>query len=114
MKEFTQQQLLAIELFSRGNVKNKQVADTVGVSETSIYNWKNNKAFSEAIIDKTQDYFRNSLPDVTKSLLAKAKDGDLQAIKIYFDHLAFVEKLRANRSDINVSFSWDLPQECTQ
>lgn len=109
MTEFTGSQLNAIELLSLGGKTNKEVAEVVGVSETSIYNWKNNKDFCEAVLVRSQELFRNTQPDVVNALVKRAKQGDPAAMRIYFDHIALVEKLRANIADMNITFTWEIP-----
>lgn len=106
---FSAEQLHAIELISCGGKTNKEIAELVGVSETTIYNWKNLKDLQEAVLVRSQELFRYTQPDVVNALVKRAKQGDPAAMRIYFDHIALVEKLRANLADMNITFTWELP-----
>ena len=110
---FTGSQLQAIELLAAGGKTNSEIAEIVGVSDTTIYNWKNNKDFCEAVLVRSQELFRNTQPDVVNALVKRAKQGDPAAMRIYFDHIALVEKLRTNIADMNISFTWEIsPSGC--
>ena len=106
---FSAEQLNAIEHIAAGGKTNKEIAEIVGVSETTIYNWKNNKDFCESVLVRSQELFRNTQPDVVNTLVKRAKSGDPAAMRIYFDHIALVEKLRANLADMNITFTWEVP-----
>lgn len=108
-EQFTAQQIHAIELIAVGGKTNAEIAELVGVSETSIYNWKTRKDFCESVLVRSQELFRNTQPDVVNALVKRAKQGDPAAMRIYFDHIALVEKLRANLADMNITFTWEVP-----
>jgi hypothetical protein len=107
--DFTGSQLQAIELLASGGKTNAEIAEIVNVSETTIYNWKNNKDFCEAILVRSQELFRNTQPEVINALVKRAKSGDPAAMRIYFDHIELVDKLRANIADMNITFTWEIP-----
>lgn len=109
---FTGSQLQAIELLAAGGKTNAEIAEIVQVSDTTIYNWKNNKDFAEAVLVRSQELFRNTQPDVVNALVKRAKAGDPAAMRIYFDHIALVEKLRANLADMNITFTWESSKQC--
>lgn len=63
----------------------KDLCERVGVSRSSFYRWLDNKEFVSyvnALIDKYTD---SELSAVWKSLIYRAKSGDVQAIKLYFE-----------------------------
>lgn len=106
---FSSEQLRAIDLIAEGGQTNLEISNIIGVHEQTIYNWKRQKDFCEAVIVRSQELYRNSQVDVTKALLKKAKAGDPACLRIYYDHLELVEKMRGVTADLNVSFSWNIP-----
>lgn len=107
---FPPNQLQAIELIATHSGTYEDIAQTVGVSETTIHNWKRNKEFCEAVIDRAREIFRTTLPGVQSKLFEMAKKGDPAALRIYFDYLATIEKLRINAADCNINFTWNIPE----
>lgn len=106
----TVEQIKAIELIAIGGMTNTEIANTVGVSETTIYNWKRDNEFRDACLARAKELYKITLPDVQRKLIEKAKAGDVACLRIYFDHMSVLEKLSKER-EYNISFSWQTDED---
>lgn len=64
---------------------NKDLYQAVGISHDTFYKWikdRNIIAYAEKLIDRYTD---SELGPVWKALLKKCREGDIQAIKLYFE-----------------------------
>lgn len=64
---------------------NKDLYQAVGISHDTFYKWikdRNIIAYAEKLIDRYTD---SELGAVWKALLKKCREGDIQAIKLYFE-----------------------------
>lgn len=64
---------------------NKELYETVGISHDTFYKWIKDEAvisYAEMLIEKYTD---GELGPVWKALLQKCRQGDIQAIKLYFE-----------------------------
>lgn len=95
--EWTDQRVQAAELLSEGQT-NKQVADAVGVSERTIYNWKLETVFSQEVdrLTLTRDVASRAarVRIARRMLLKKTESGaleDLESSKDPLDILKYIQ-----------------------
>jgi AcrR family transcriptional regulator len=73
----------------------EQIAEKIGCSRTTIWNWFQKIDFLEWINGQTNYMQKTALIPVLKSLIRKAEVGDVQAIKLYLEKMGeFTERLR--------------------
>lgn len=86
-KPLSIKQLKTIELLM--DIENprtkKQVANEVGVSERTLYNWFKDPRFLEALNRYADEFIRRSKFLINRQLLKLASEGDIQAIRLYYD-----------------------------
>lgn len=64
---------------------NKELYEAVGISHDTFYKWIRDETilrYTELLVEKYTD---GELSAVWKSLIKKCRDGDIQAIKLYFE-----------------------------
>lgn len=64
---------------------NKEVYETLDISEATFYRWKNEQEFIDMVNNKIDKYTDQALPDVWDALIKQAKEGNTNAIKLYFE-----------------------------
>lgn len=62
----------------------KKLAD-MGISAAQWNGWKKNPAFKEYYKSRVEDIFGEALPDVHMALMDRAVNGDLGALKFYYE-----------------------------
>lgn len=62
-----------------------ELCDECGVSRTTFYKWMDKKAFNSYLSDQIAKYSDSELSRVWKALIKKIEQGDVQAMKLYFD-----------------------------
>lgn len=73
----------------------EQIAEKIGCSRTTIWNWFQNPDFLEWINEQATYMQKTALVPILKSLIRKAEVGDVQAIKLYLEKMGeFSEKLK--------------------
>jgi len=109
-KVFNKRQLLAIELMARGNYKHlKEITKEVGCSEKTIYKWRNDPLFMAAVVDRSREIIKESLPSVYKVLSKEAGKGTHQHIKILLEHLERLEEQKTKALEGMITFTWKKP-----
>lgn len=85
--QWTPQQLKMMELlaspFDDRTIAEK--AEEVGVSERTVYNWKNLPGWRDGIYDLAKTYIGDRVPKVLKALCQRAQTGDFACIKLYLE-----------------------------
>ena len=66
-----------------GNITN--LCAKIGVARSTFYKWLDDKVFVAYINELIDKFTDSELSSVWKSLIYRAKDGDVQAIKLYFE-----------------------------
>jgi hypothetical protein len=95
---------LAIEIFATQLDKSiQQVAVEVGVSSKTMYNWRSDHRFMEAIYDRYMELFGAELPRVLNSMVREAIAGNVQAARLVLEHSGKLVK--------NVNVTIDSPFE---
>lgn len=103
----------AIELLSAGEMKNKAVAEAVGISENSLYKWLKDPVFSNSVIARARELLKAKLPELLKVAEEKSIDGSHQHLKILMDHMDRLEERAAMAQQSSMTFTWNttLPAE---
>ena len=84
--DLTQKQINALALFVNPTIDSiTEIAEKAGVSRQTIYSWMDNTEFKEALNKKIDQYTDSQTSSVWKSLIAQAKQGNVQAIKLFFE-----------------------------
>lgn len=95
---------MAIELYaSQPNIQAQQVADKCNVPIETIYKWRKNVNFIEAIYDRYMVEFGGQLPSVLMAMVREAQAGNVQAGRLVLEHSGKLVK--------NVNVTIDSPFE---
>lgn len=88
-------QLKAIEmLIDIENSRTKQeIASLVGVSEATLYRWLNDAVFLEVLHKRSEEVLRAFKYRVNRALMRKIEDGNVDAIKLYYEKLGELAEL---------------------
>ena len=105
-KDFTDKQLMAIDLLAQG-VMQKDIEEQVGVSHTAIWTWKKNPQFMDAVLETARVKLKGQLPDIYTKLAAEALAGNHRHIKILLDHLESLSVDRSKYADTSITFTWE-------
>jgi len=101
-RKFGDKQILAIEILSqpkRGGLLYSQVADAVGVDEKTLFRWRQNPEFVEAITRKAIMNLHADLPEVFSATLNRAKAGEVRSV----DLLLKLVGLMVDKAEIEVA-----------
>tara|TARA_Y100000361_G_C11156006_1_gene344169 strand:- start:2105 stop:2758 length:654 start_codon:yes stop_codon:yes gene_type:complete len=97
-------QELAIELYaSQPNIQANEVATRCNVPIETIYKWRKNINFIEAIYDRYMVEFGSQLPSVLMAMVREAQAGNVQAGRLVLEHSGKLVK--------NVNVTIDSPFE---
>ena len=95
---------LAIEIFATQPDKSiQQVAVEVGVDPKTMYNWRCDHKFMDAIYERYMVVFGGELPAVLSAMVREAKAGNVQAGRLVLEHSGKLVK--------NVNVTIDSPFE---
>lgn len=95
---------MAIDLYaSQPNIQAQQVADKCNVPIETIYKWRKNVNFIEAIYDRYMVEFGGQLPSVLMAMVREAQAGNVQAGRLVLEHSGKLVK--------NVNVTIDSPFE---
>ena len=76
----------AADMLANPEIKTKlEVAEACGINESTLYGWLKKESFIKLVNKKLDKYTDKALPEVWDALIEKAKGGDTQAIKLYFE-----------------------------
>lgn len=82
----------------------------VGISRSTFYDWLSNDKFIEFLNKKIDNYANSELSAVWKALITKAKYGDVQAIKLYFEMLnKYKQKVELSGNVVFIAGEDDIP-----
>jgi len=84
---FTANQLRFIEWlastkYERSPVTVKHLADELGVTERTLYRWKQLPGFKEAVTQRARELLGDDLPEIYGALRREAMQGSFQHIKL--------------------------------
>lgn len=75
----------------------------VGVTQTTLWRWKKKPGFIDKIHDISLNYLRERLPYVNYSLLRKAVNGDVQAMKLIYEILGKYNPTLKIQADVRMA-----------
>lgn len=82
----TKKQINALPLFVDPSITSiTKIAEELGVARSTIYSWLDDEEFKTAVDKKIEKYTDSQEAHIWKSLINKAKDGNVRAIKLYFE-----------------------------
>ena len=99
-------QVKAIELLATGTHTLTDVSKMCPVNKDTLWKWRKNPQFRDAIIVRARELLRDELPDVYKALVKKAKGGNVQHIKVLLEHLERLESNGGGAMEGQISFAW--------
>lgn len=91
--KFGDKQILAIEILSqpkRGGLHYDQVAEAVGVSPRTLYEWRQRPEFVEAITRKAIMNLHADLPEVFSATMTRAKAGEVRSVELLYKLLGLL------------------------
>ena len=95
---------VAIELYAtQPTISAEEVALKCNVPKESVYEWRRNINFIEAIYNRFMVEFGGELPDVLRAMVREAKAGNVQAGRLVLEHSGKLVK--------NVNVTIDSPFE---
>lgn len=82
--KYSQQQLSAARLMADPDCRmtNKEIAESVGVSDRTIYRWKEDREFLDLQNDLTDKYMDAFLSEVYRQLQKAVRQGSVKAIEL--------------------------------
>jgi transposase-like protein len=98
--------LEAIELLAAGGMSFVDVAETVGVTQKTLRQWRKEPEFGQMVLDSSRALIKENMPDIYNVLLSKAKKGDTQALKLWIEHSERLEQLANVAQQGHISFTW--------
>lgn len=104
--KFSKKQLAAIDLLATGEHTIQEVADEISVSTRTIYKWRKNPLFMDAIIQSARMNLNDRLPAVYNQLTNKAVQGEFNYIKLLLEHLDKLEESKNKNADSTITFTW--------
>ena len=105
-KDFTDKQLMAIDLLSQG-VMQKDIQEQLDVSHNTLWKWKKNPQFMDAVVESSRTCLKDALPSIYSVLATKAIEGSSQHIKILLEHLEKIEEERTKYAETAITFTWE-------
>lgn len=109
---FGDKQILAIEILSqpkRGGLTYDEVAAAVGCDAKTLFRWRQDPLFVEAITRKAIMTLHSDLPEVFGATLTRAKNGEVRSVELLYKLLgllvdkAEVEVEEKGNSNIDVA-----------
>lgn len=103
---FNGRQKRAIELLARGENTQEEVAEHLGINPSTLSRWKKRPGFMEAVVEKSREQLRHTLPEIYDTLAKSSKRGSDRHIKILLDHIEKLEQMKANSNETTIIFKW--------
>lgn len=102
--KYSNEQLEAARLFANpeSRLTNKGVADHVGVSERTIYRWREDREFLDLINDLADKYIDAELGTIYRMLMQQVKTGSVKAIEIALKRAGKLKEIREVSQDIQL------------
>ena len=98
--------LEAIELLATGGHTYEEICKLAKVSNTTLRSWRNNREFADMVIARARELIREAMPDMYKSAVKHAKEGNHSFFKILIEHVDRLEELSHNTREKSISFTW--------
>lgn len=103
---WTRKQMLAIEYLAAGDETIEDIAEEIGVTRSTIWRWRKNPLFTEAVLVRAREMVKEELPQVYSALRRNARGGDARHIKILLDHVNEIEDRDRGYSSGSITFTW--------
>lgn len=71
----------------------KEIASVIGITRKTLYNWLHDPAFLEELNRRSDEFMKASKYRVNRALLKKITEGDVQAIKLYYEKIGELAEL---------------------
>lgn len=101
MKDFHDKQIIAIELMSlpkRGGLTYKEIAENCGVDEKTLWRWRQDPKFVEAVTKRAIMRLHEDLPEVFQANLKEAKKGHVRSVDLLYKLLG----LLTDKSEVEI------------
>lgn len=88
-KQLSAKQLKAIEMLIdiEHPKTNREIASEIGISERTFYHWLRNPFFLEELNRRSDEFMKSSKYRVNRALLRKIEEGDVHAMKLYYEKI---------------------------
>lgn len=103
--QLTAKQRKAIEALAMCDMELNDVARHVGVSRDTLWRWRKDPMFQEAVVERARELLHNALPKVYSALSNGACKGDPRHIKLLLEHLRDIEE-EYGKKETDISFTW--------
>lgn len=111
---FTVKQQKCIELLALGEMTQAAIAEQIKICPPTISKWKQSQSFMEAVIDRSRELLRESLPAVYNRLAKNSKLGSERHVKIFLDHLEKLEAIKSSKGSISITWNPPTPTKETE
>lgn len=81
---------------------NKEIADAVGVSERTLYRWKEDQDFLDLVNDLSEKYMDAFLGETYRQLQKAIRNGSVKAIELALKRSGKLIERREVSSDVNL------------
>ena len=109
-KQFNPKQIKAIELLAMGTKTYKEVAKDVNVVESTLRGWREDVLFMNAVVDRSREMLKGSLPELYQAAIEEAKDGNAAFFRTLIEHIDKIEERAKSDVDKEITFSWDIDE----
>ena len=87
LQKYDQIKKVAIEHFATNpSLTIKELAAEIGVTERTIFKWRTDPNFMDAIYDRYMILFGGELPAILNAMIREAKSGNVQAGRLVLEH----------------------------
>lgn len=95
--DLSDKQLSALEYLTNPKFSEMSLSDIavmVGVTRQTLHNWRQYPEFSKAENRQQKNYLLHSRRDVDSSLVKKAKDGNVHALRLYYEVTGIIRDVK--------------------
>lgn len=107
--ELKPKQLKAIELLAIGDMTQVEISSELRINPVTLTRWRRKPLFMHAVVARSRQLLKQSLPEVYSKLADKSKDGSHRHIKILLDHMEKLEEVKAGETSL--TFTWKESRE---
>lgn len=82
--KYSVEKLEAARLMTNPELKmtNKEIADSVGISERTFYRWKEDREFLDLVNDLSEKYMDAFIPQIYRQLMKSVNSGSVKGIEL--------------------------------
>lgn len=105
LSKFSSEQLAAARLITDPDVKltNAQIAEQVGVSERTMYRWREKEDFAELLEELSDRIMKTFISEVDKAVMKSVKNGSVKAMELAYKRSGKLVDKREVTSDVDVT-----------